>query len=308
MGAVLTGAVSGLRLHAQSQAAIFGKPSGPKFQVASIQSVPDLQNLLRPGPGPRPHAGIKLDAAGVDIAYWSIAQLILRAYGLHPNQLSGPDWMDSLRFNIFAKFPVGATQDQLPEMLQWLLVERFGLVAHGETKNLPAFALLVGNDGPKMKPAAPDADAPAEPAAKNVGVASRRNNVGLTLDSIWGMGPNGPLGVTTVTTTGGGGLHLEIAKMPMDVLALVLGAYLGGPVIDKTGLEGKYQVIMDFSLVDTLGAAGHTPGEDAPGVASEPLNPSLFSAVQRLGLRLERRTAPITLLIVDHVEQVPKGN
>ena len=112
--------------------------------------------------GAGPHVGMKIDAARVDIGYWSIKQLILRAYGLSPSQASGPDWMDSLRFDILAKLPEGATQDQLPEMLQWLLVERFGLVAHGETKDLPGYALVLGKGGPKMKPAVPDADAPED--------------------------------------------------------------------------------------------------------------------------------------------------
>jgi uncharacterized protein (TIGR03435 family) len=160
-----------------------------------------------------------------------------------------------------------------------------------------------------MKPAVPDAGAPA--ASRDAGEANRIKNVGRALDSIWGMSPNGPLGLTAVTTSGGG-LHIETAKMPMDALAQVLASYLRAPVIDMTGLEGKYQVTLDFSLADTTGVArameASAPGGDATGMASDPQGTSMFSAVQRLGLRLERRKAPVALLVVDRLERVPTEN
>jgi uncharacterized protein (TIGR03435 family) len=297
MGPVLTGVVSGPRLRAQSQAATFGRPSGPKFEVASVKPAPA---------GPTPHVGIKIDAARVDIGYWSIKQLILRAFGLQPYQVSGPGWMDSLRFDILAKLPEGATKDQLHYMLQWLLVERFGLVAHGETKDVPGFALVLGKDGPKMKPAAPDADAPADPASKEAGVANPIDKVGRTLDSLYGDGK--AFGLTAMTYTNAG-LHLEFTKMPMDALVQALASYLRAPVIDMTGLEGKYQVTLDFSLADVSGAReANAPGGDAPAMASDPAGTSVFSSVRRLGLRLERREVPSALLVVDQVEQVPTEN
>jgi uncharacterized protein (TIGR03435 family) len=287
-GPVLTGVAGGPRLRAQTEAATFGKPSGPKFEVASIKPAPDLQTVMHGGPAP--HVGIKIDAARVDIGHWSIKQLIMRAYGLQPYQVSGPDWMESLRFDVLAKLPEGATGDQLPGMLEWLLVERFGLAAHGETRELPALALVVGKGGPKMKPAAPDAGAPAEPSP-----------VGRTLDGLMGASPDGPFGAGTIAMTSGGGLHIEVAKMPMDALATVLASWLREPVIDMTGLPGKYQVTLDFSLPGT-------PGGDAPGMASEPMGASMSSAVERLGLRLERRKAPIAVLVVDRVQRVPTEN
>ena len=294
IGPVLIGVESGPCLRAQSQAASFGKPSGPKFEVASVKPSLDLETAVSKGLAP--HVGIKIDAARVDIGYWSIKQLIMRAYGLPSYQVSGPDWMDSLRFDVAAKFPEGAAEDQLPGMLQWLLVERFGLVAHGATKDLPAFALVVGKDGPKMKPAAPDADAPAGPPSKDAGDANRVKNVGRTLDGLFGDGK--PFGAAM--TFNSGRLHMEFAKMPMDALSMIVSSYLREPVIDMTGLDGRYQLTLDFSPADM--------GGDPSGMASEPSGTSLFSAVQRLGLRLERRKAPTALLVVDHVERVPKEN
>src|ERR1039458_5970133 len=90
----------------------------------------------------------------------SLKRLILTAYKLKPYQVSGPDWMDSVRFDILSKIPEGGTKDQVPEMLQALLAERFKLTAHRETKEQPVYGLVVGKDGPKLKPSVPDAARP----------------------------------------------------------------------------------------------------------------------------------------------------
>jgi uncharacterized protein (TIGR03435 family) len=173
-GPVITGMVSGPRLSAQpSSAPIVATPSGPRFEVASIKPAPITSS------GPPAHAGIEIDGARVDIGYWSINQLIYRAYGLPAYQLSGPGWMNNLRFDVVAKFPEGASKDQLPEMLQWLLADRFGLVAHAETRELPGFALVVGKGGPKVKLAEPDPDAATEPASPN-----RLERAGQLLDRL----------------------------------------------------------------------------------------------------------------------------
>lgn len=292
IGPVLTGVMSGPRLRAQSPAIDFGKPSGPKFEVASIKPAPDLQTAMSAG-----HMGIKIDAARVDIGYWSIRQLILRAYGLPSYQLSGPDWMNNFRFDVAAKFPEGANPHQLPQMLQWLLAERFGLVVHGETRDMPAFALVVGKGGPKMKPGEPDAGIPAE--------ATRIEKVGRTLDNLWSYDKTYGL---TAFSMAGGNMHLEFKKLPMDALAQILADRVGAPVFDMTGLEGNYQATLDLppSFLALNTAAG--AGQNALTMASDPPGSSVFSMVKRLGLELEPRKAPITVLVVDRVERVPTEN
>ena len=281
MGPVFMGVMSGPHLRAQSEAAILVKPAGPKFEVASIKPVP-LSSA-----GPPAHVGIKIDAARVDIGYWSIRQLILRAYGLPSYQLTGPDWMNNCRFDVAAKFLDGTTQDQLPQMLQWLLAERFGLVAHSETTDLPAFALVVGKGGPKMRPAAPDADDSVELASTN-----RLERVGRTLDNLWSYDKSFGGAAMSITD---GVLHGEFKKMTMDGLAQLLASQMRAPVIDLTGLEGKYQVTLDLPV----------PGGDTSTMDAFT---SVFSMVQRLGLKLEQRKARIAVLVVDHVERVPTEN
>src|SRR5580693_8295370 len=99
---------------------LLAQPSGPKFEVASI----------KPAAQPRGnHVGITADDARVDIGDWSVLQLIDKAYRIQSYQVIGPDRWEfaQIRFDIQATLPQGSTQKQIPEMLQWLLAERFGL-------------------------------------------------------------------------------------------------------------------------------------------------------------------------------------
>jgi uncharacterized protein (TIGR03435 family) len=294
VGPVITGMLSGPRLSAQpSGTPIVAAPSGPRFEVASIKPAP-ITNA-----GPPAHAGIKIDASRVDIGYWSIRQLILRAYGLPAYQVSGPGWTNNLRFNVVAKFPEGATKDQLPEMLQWLLADRFGLVAHAETRELPGFALVVGKGGPKMKLAEPDPNAATEPTSPN-----RLERAGRTLDRLWSNDPKA-LGMVSWKTMPGV-LHAEFNRMPMEALAQLLADRLGAPVINMTGLEGEYQMTLDLPMPGSSTAAS-LPGVELPPEL-EPVSVSLFSTVERLGLKLVQRKTPIEVLVVDNVNRVPTEN
>jgi uncharacterized protein (TIGR03435 family) len=291
---VITGMMSGPSLRAQpSSTTIVATPSGPKFEVASIKPAPITNS------GPPAHAGIKIDGARVDIGYWSINQLILRAYGLPAYQLSGPGWTYNLRFDVVAKFPEGATKDQLPEMLRWLLADRFGLVAHAETRELPGFALVVGKGGPKMKLAEPDPNAAAEPASPN-----HLERAGRTLDRLWSYDGDA-LGVSS-SSVADNAMHVAFKRMPMEGLAQLLADRLRAPVINMTGLDGEYQMTLDLpipgaSIVATV------PGVELPA-ALEPEGVSLFSTVERLGLKLVQRKTPMEVLVVDNVNRIPTEN
>jgi uncharacterized protein (TIGR03435 family) len=81
----------------------------------------------------------------------SLFKLILTAYRLKPYQLSGPEWMRAQRFDIAAKIPDGASREQIPEMLQALLAERFKLSMHRDNKEQLVLALVVGKNGLKLK-------------------------------------------------------------------------------------------------------------------------------------------------------------
>jgi uncharacterized protein (TIGR03435 family) len=137
--------------------------AAPAFEVASIKPAAPLDaNAVMSG---KLHLGMRTDAARVDIGYLSLADLIHLAYRVKPFQISGPDWMGGQRFDIQAKIPEGASTDQVPEMLQALLAERFKLAVHRENTEQAVYALVVGKGGSKMKDAVPDPDVPAAPPA-----------------------------------------------------------------------------------------------------------------------------------------------
>jgi len=204
---------------------------------------------------------------------------IAAAYRVPRSRISGPVWMSGERFDMFAKLPQGASDHQVPEMLQSLLAERFALVLHRESKQDLVYALFVGRGGPNLKRSLPDSGASG----------------GGTI----GSGQHPPL------TMAGGVMHLELKRTTVGSLANTLSQFAGRTVVDCTGLAGDYEVGLDISMLDFPGISrvAHTnEGDaDAPG-------PSIFAAVERLGLRLEQRKLPVEVLVIDHIEKAPTPN
>ena len=250
-----------------------------QFEVASIRPAGDSR-----AEGRTPHAGITIDGARVAIGNWSILQLVVRAYDLQPYQLSGPEWMGSQRFDIQAKMPAGGKPNELSRMLRSLLAARFRLAVQTETKTLPGFALTVAKGGVKMKPASADA-----------GFSKPEDSVS-SLDLLWGSGENRPFGLTSLSTAPNGDLRMQFEHLPTPVLAQIVSSYLRAPVIDQTGLQGTYQVMLEFAPAGPASSTGEFRGTD------------LFTAVKDLGLNLERRKVPSRMVVVDHLERVPTEN
>lgn len=292
---------------------------GPAFEVASVKPAAPLdRSQILSG---QMHVGMKIDAARVDIGFMSLAELIRVAYRVKPYQISGPDWMASERFDVLAKLPEGASREQVPEMLQALLAERFKLKVHRESKEHAVYALVVGKNGPKLKESPPDADAPAgggaptaaDDANPQVRVSGRGENTQVSISG-------GQIGTAHMSMGPGGTMHLEAAKMTLAALADTLSRFFDRPVVDLTELKGSYQVALDLSMEDLRNAA-RTAGIMAPGLgggrggtqppsdaASDPGGLSIFAAVQQLGLKLEPRKAPIDFIVVDHLEKIPTEN
>jgi uncharacterized protein (TIGR03435 family) len=251
----------------------------------------------------------------------SLAELIRVAYRVKPYQISGPDWMASERFDVLAKLPEGASREQVPEMLQALLAERFKLTVHRESKEHAIYALVVGKNGPKLKESAPDADAPAgggapataDDANPQVRVSGRGENTQVSISG-------GQIGTAHMSMGPGGTMHLEAPKMNMAAFADTLSRFFDRPVVDLTELKGTYQVALDLSMEDLrnaarsaglmgLGMGGGRDGARPPSdAASDPGGLSIFAAVQQLGLKLEPRKAPLDLIVIDHLEKTPTEN
>jgi uncharacterized protein (TIGR03435 family) len=119
----------------------------PAFEVASI----------KPNRTDQANSSIRRGAGQTTMSGVSLRKVTLVAYGIPDDReyaLSGPDWMGTDRYDILAKYPAGTTQEQFRAMLQNLLAERFHLALHNETRQLPAYALVVAKSGPRLKPAA----------------------------------------------------------------------------------------------------------------------------------------------------------
>ena len=296
-------------------------PSKLEFEVASIKPAPPLQGQVAAG---KLHIGMTIDAARVDIGSMSLTDLIQAAYKVKPYQIAGPDWMNANRFDVIAKMPEGATKDQVPEMLQALLADRFKLTAHRENKDHPVYALVPGKGGPKLKEAVAEPEAPPASDAKPQGIVigtADGSQARVTTDNKGVVVKGGQGGNMRMMPGADGAMHLEASNIKLTALADMLSRFVDRPIIDMTDLKGEYQVSLDLSMADILKAArvagmnvpGGLPGANPAGpapadAASDPSSSSIFAAVQQLGLRLEPRKSPVETIVVDHLEKTPTDN
>jgi uncharacterized protein (TIGR03435 family) len=200
---------------------------------------------------------------------------VQRAYGLRTYGLSAPDWMSSARFDIVAAAPPNTTTEQARLMWQNLLADRFKLRVHRETKELPLYALVVGNLGLKLTEAPPD-----DPAAPGSDVRTASGGVS--------------------GSSGSASMHMSEEKMTMPMVADFLSRSLDRPVVDETGLRGRYKISLEWQAEDS-------PASTAEGAAG----PSIFTAIQeQLGLKMDPRKGPVEILVlvIDHAEKIPSAN
>jgi uncharacterized protein (TIGR03435 family) len=187
----------------------------------------------------------------------TVATCIKWSYGVQDSQIAGPAWLDSVHFDILAKADRPVGAGQLRLMMQTLLADRFQLAFHREKKELRAYALLVAKGGHKLQ----NADPAGAPFRENsaTGTIARATTIQEFADFI-----SGPLRT---------------------------------PVVDMTGLKGRYDFTLDFtSYLPTDPHARPDVGE------------ILIPALQgELGLKLESRKMPVEVMIVDRVEK-PSGN
>lgn len=235
-------------------------PLRPSFDVASIKPVE---------PGPKsgryimmqgPHRFVEKD--------YTLKLLIAAAYNLNPKAVTGgPPWIESEHYDILAITP-GEKQpshDEQMAMLQTLLSERFSLAFHREPKVFPIYVLEVGKGGSKLKPsAAAPTDQPA-----------------------------------LISTVYEARIVMPARNASMaDFTSVLQRAVLDRPVVDKTGLAGRYDFNLEWAPDESQfnGDVGAAPS-DAP-------EPPFFTAIeQQLGLRLVATRGPVDAIIVDHAER-----
>jgi uncharacterized protein (TIGR03435 family) len=250
----------------------------PEFEAATIKrNMSGSNRVSYSGP---PDSGT-LTATNVNLRLLISIAWKVRTFEI----LGGQGWINSDRYDVVAKPAESAPgEDEARMMLRRLLEDRFKLMVHRETKEMPVFALLANNNGAKLRESKPGScitfgpNSPA-PSGSSPGQSSPGPCVGFF------MGPG--------TMVGG--------KVFMGQFADALSEVVGRIVIDKTGYTGTFDLRLEF-------APEGTSGLTADG-ADDSSRPSIFTAVkQQLGLRLESQRSPAQILVIDHVENAPTEN
>ncbi|HXE08588.1 MAG TPA: TIGR03435 family protein [Acidobacteriaceae bacterium] len=216
-------------------------------------------------------------ADGYEAQNATLKFLIATAYNLKDNAISGgPDWLNSDHYDLIAKItasdesgPPALTAQQRREMLRAVLADRFHLMVHAETKDGPVFDLALTKNGPKFHQATPN-----DTFAKGVTALDGRAH------------PGSPMMVRPGNVVGQG---ITLASLN-DLLTQIVHR----PIIDKTGLTGRYDISLEWkpdNIPDT------SPLADSSA-------PSIFTAVQeQLGLKLSPSTAPLDVLVIDSAQK-----
>jgi len=253
---------------------------GQSFDVASVKPSPEPPNGLwqyrsTGGPGTN-------DPTLFTCQSFSIAYLTQMAYGISSYLVSAPTWTQDKKFDIVAKIPEGATKEQFRIMLQNLLAERFKLVAHWEKKEIPLYELVIAKNGSKLREAREPEERTDTPPFPD---GMKKDGDGF---------PILPRGQTAYAISNEKAT-LRGSGETMEHFASTLAGQLHEPVIDATGLKGKY----DFTLT---WLPGDFPREDQSGSTLQNALP------QQLGLILKHTRGPMQILVVDQVEKTPSEN
>lgn len=205
----------------------------------------------------------------------SLADLMMFAYSVQLKQIIGaPDWIEKDRYDIVATPDQEGTPtaEQVRIMIRKLLAERFQLKFHHDKQDMSAFVLTVGKDGPKLKAAQPNGNL---------------HGIGLQ------PAPTGTL------------MFANNAPIPAFT-SFLQSLVFDRPVVDRTGLTGRYDLTVTFTPDDSL-FNGHPLGFPKPAEGVEPA-PNLFEAIQQqLGLKLTAEKTQVDVLAIDRVEK-PSAN
>jgi uncharacterized protein (TIGR03435 family) len=211
---------------------------------------------------------IQTSPGSLTIHGMSLRFCIQWAYGLQPSQLSGPAWLKDVGFDIVAKAAQPVGDETLRLMLRTLLTQRFGLKVHTAQKELQLYALTVVTGGPKFQESA--TQGPPSHAREKGGA-------------------------------------MAVQRTSMAELAQELSGPLNRPVIDATGLKGRYDFRIDTLPYVEAVATSNGIKEDQLGELD--LTSILMTALkEQLGLKLEPRKDKADILVVDQAERVPTEN
>jgi bla regulator protein blaR1 len=277
--------------------------SGPKFEVASVRLCEDFgrgraDTKMGPAGGSPTFSPGRLNTGcALLAANYPMSGLIQRVYGRlklgGPPPLGaalpvsgGPAWIYSDYYVINAQTAEKASTEAMKgPMLQALLEDRFKLKVHRETRQVPVYLLTLAKGGPKLQQVPQGSCVPPD-------------------YSTWPM-PALPPGKSYCVSRGAGGrkgpnttIHEDEATV--DYVCKLLQLVMDRPVVDRTGLTGQYKFDLEFAIDQS------TPGVVGPEYAQpsdDPPAPSIFTVMQRLGLKMEATKGPRDFLVIDHVER-----
>jgi uncharacterized protein (TIGR03435 family) len=267
----------------------------PSFEVASIRPSGEARLDIK--------VGLTINGAQARFSFLSLKDYLGMAYRVKNHQIIGPDWLASERFDIAAKLPEGGSEEQVPEMLRALLAERFQLKAHVEKREFPVYEMTVAKNGPKLK----------ESAAANP-EADGQNRAGVNI-AAGGTGGGAAISLGNGSFLKFGDNRLDGTRLTMVDLAELLSRFVDRPVIDATGLKGNYDLTLQLTPEDFR--AMMVRSAVSQGIVLPPQilrmldtgsNGSLFDALQKSGLTMESRRAPLDVVVVDGMQKVPTEN
>jgi len=240
----------------------------PKFDAFEVATVKPVDSDAKSGR----YITMQGTNRFVEKAY-TLKLLIAAAYDLNPRTISGgPAWIGTDHYDILAVTPgdVRPDHDEQMTMLRSLLADRFKLTFHREPKVFSIYQLELTKNGPKLKESTAHSD---DPVVVGPGVVYPQR---IVLP-----GRNATMG---------------------NFVSLLQRAILDRPVVDKTGLSGRYDFDLEWAPDETQF------GGDVPPATAAATSPPLFEAIQQeLGLKLEATKGPVDALVVDTAER-PAAN
>jgi uncharacterized protein (TIGR03435 family) len=246
----------------------------PEFEAASI--LPYITDLAQVGPGVvdarMPNLNVNRSRI-VDIVNLNMQNLVMLAYGVGGSQITAPwrgdtEWTN-LRFSIVAKVPDGADKKDVPLMLQALLAERFHLVLHREQKTTAVYALEIGKGPLKLQ----EVKADEQDSSSSGCTRSYGSEAGWFVASCQGM-----------TAT----------RLAQAIQSLGPAYFVDKPVVDLTGLTGVYDFSVEWGMKALTESGGNAP--------------TMFDAVEKLGLKFVLTNHAMDFIVVDHCDKQPTEN
>jgi uncharacterized protein (TIGR03435 family) len=264
----------------------------PRFEVASIKRNTSCGGRRGGGGAPTP-GRLNMECATLQTLIENAYYIFADGVSMNPQSIEisgGPNWMLSDTYDISAKAEDDAPFAQMAgPMMQGLLEERFGLKLHHESKDAAVYFLTVAKSGPKLEPSKegscvvidinhPPAPVPGQPRLIRCGSQGLSSKDGmLTMNSR--------------------GITMELLANDAQPTRV-----MGRPIVDKTGLSGRFDIRLEFAP-DTPAPMASGEAAAPPITPAVPAGASIFEAFQQLGLKLEPGKGSVKILIIDHVER-----